>query len=258
MLWQKERLLNIAMRHLPGNCDAVAWLDCDVIFPDQGWPERARAALDSFAMVQLFSESCQLGQGARNDPCGWAPVERVTPGMVHGIWSGELTPDDRRPSKFTSRGSKHGMAWAAPRALLDQHGFYDARIAGGGDRAMLCAAWGQFDYCVDAHAMKGRSIEHYRAWGDRFYGDLRGRIGNLEGHIFHLWHGQMARRLYRERHQQLAKFDFDPFTDIALNANGCWRWNSDKPELHDYMKNYFASRNEDGLATATPEDRARV
>jgi hypothetical protein len=38
----------------------------------------------------------------------------------------------------------------------------------------------------------------------------------------------------------------DPFTDIALDPHGCWRWNSDKRELHTFVRRYFESRNEVG------------
>ena len=147
-----------------------------------------------------------------------------------------------------------GFAWAAPRALLERHGLYDARAGGGGDRAILCAALGQFDYCVNSQVMNDRSIEHYRAWGDRFYADVRAKIGYIEGCIFHLWHGTIDSRQYLERHRELAKYGFDPFADIALDPNGCWRWNSDKPGLHHYMRSYFAARNEDGAPT--PQDRS--
>jgi len=32
VLWQKERLLNVALKSLPQVCDKVAWLDCDIVF----------------------------------------------------------------------------------------------------------------------------------------------------------------------------------------------------------------------------------
>src|SRR5271163_604284 len=46
VLWQKERLTNVAVRKLPADCDTVAWLDCDVVFDAPDWPERARLALE--------------------------------------------------------------------------------------------------------------------------------------------------------------------------------------------------------------------
>ena len=32
LLWQKERMLNLALQLLPPECDVVAWLDCDILF----------------------------------------------------------------------------------------------------------------------------------------------------------------------------------------------------------------------------------
>src|SRR5215204_6644330 len=31
ILWQKERLLNVALGELPSGCTKVVWLDCDVV-----------------------------------------------------------------------------------------------------------------------------------------------------------------------------------------------------------------------------------
>jgi hypothetical protein len=255
VLWQKERLLNVSLRHLPPACDTVAWVDCDLIFAADDWAERARAALSEFSLVHLFSEVWMLTQGARPDSSGWSPVKRVIPGVGRSIARGELKADDMRVSdRSTGWRPPQGFAWAASRALLERHGLYDARVGGGGDRAILCGALGQFDYCVNSHSMNGRSVEHYRAWGDRFYADVRGKIGYVDGRIFHLWHGAIDSRQYLERHRALAKYGFDPFADIAIDRNGCWRWNSDKPGLHDYMRSYFAARNEDGVPT--PQDRS--
>jgi hypothetical protein len=44
----------------------------------------------------------------------------------------------------------------------------------------------------------------------------------------------------------MKEFGFDPAIDIAVDAEGCWRWNSPKTDMHDYVTRYFASRNEDG------------
>src|SRR5262245_41446478 len=32
VMWQKERLLNLALAALPAACEHVLWVDCDVIF----------------------------------------------------------------------------------------------------------------------------------------------------------------------------------------------------------------------------------
>jgi hypothetical protein len=72
------------------------------------------------------------------------------------------------------------------------------------------------------------------------------KVACAEGDLVHLWHGKPEHRRHLERHEGLGRFQFDPFEDIATDRNGAWRWNSDKPEMHEYVRNYFASRREDG------------
>ena len=40
-LWQKERLINLAIARLPPHVRFVAWVDCDVIFERPDWPQLA-------------------------------------------------------------------------------------------------------------------------------------------------------------------------------------------------------------------------
>jgi hypothetical protein len=39
VMWQKERLLNVAVKALPACCTQVAILDCDVVFLRPDWME---------------------------------------------------------------------------------------------------------------------------------------------------------------------------------------------------------------------------
>ncbi len=57
VLWQKERLLNLALQALPDECRKVAWVDCDVVFGATDWAERTCALLDSAMLVQPFTPS---------------------------------------------------------------------------------------------------------------------------------------------------------------------------------------------------------
>ena len=36
-LWQKERLVNVAIEHVPAACTVIAWLDGDILFSDPRW-----------------------------------------------------------------------------------------------------------------------------------------------------------------------------------------------------------------------------
>jgi hypothetical protein len=47
-------------------------------------------------------------------------------------------------------------------------------------------------------------------------------------------------RVFRER------LGVDPSRDIAIGDSGAWVWSSDKPEMHAYVRDYFAGRREAG------------
>ncbi len=98
--------------------------------------------------------------------------------------------------------------------------------------------------------MNARRAAHYLAWARPYFDRVRGNVGYVGGRVLHLWHGDFKDRQLAARHERLKEFDFDPFDDVALDANGCWRWNSDKPAMHQWVRRYFESRNEDGEHTA--------
>ena len=248
VLWQKERLLNVAVKSLPDSCAKVAWVDCDVVFANDDWVERTNAALEVFPLVHLFHERHEAPRGWVHDPCGSWEMYPTSQSVVYRVAVGDATPEEvYTPGNPQTRRSSAGLAWAGRRDVLEDHGLYDAFIVGGGDRAILCAGLGPFHHLAAGLGMTARRTGHYLAWARPFFDRIRGKVGYVPGHVLHLWHGDLTDRRQRERHHQLAQFDFDPFTDLALAASGAWRWNSDKQELHAFVQHYFESRNEDGV-----------
>jgi hypothetical protein len=64
LLWQKERLVNIAASFLPSNCKYVAWIDCDVLFLNFDWTlECCELLANSCAVVQLWETCVRLEKG---------------------------------------------------------------------------------------------------------------------------------------------------------------------------------------------------
>ena len=247
VLWQKERLLNIALKSVPKDFDKIAWVDCDVVFGRSDWAEKASRELDKFLLVQLFQKRHDLpGHLSPEDLHSWTapPTARS---VMSKIAAGDASAEDLFLANAPlERRSTAGLAWASRREVLEEHGLYDACILGTGDRVILCAALGNFDHGTRAALMNPRRADHYLAWAQPYYETIRGRVSYIPGDLFHLWHGNRNDRRYEERYRRLEAFDFDPFTDIALDSNDCWRWSSDKRQLHDFVRNYFRSRNEDG------------
>ena len=56
-IWQKERLLNIGIGELPRHVEYVAWVDCDVIFDDEGWLKRRQRGWMKNAVCFNYSAS---------------------------------------------------------------------------------------------------------------------------------------------------------------------------------------------------------
>ena len=247
VMWQKERLLNIALEWVPKHCDKIAWLDCDIVFGDEGWAEETGRALDTSAVVHLFHERHDLPRHATVDDLHSWSAPATSYSVVSKLATGEASPEDLFSANAPlEHGSTAGLAWAARRQILEEHRLYDACILGTGDRAILCAALGKLDFGARATRMNDRWRRHYLSWARPYSESVMGRVGWVPGRLFHLWHGELEDRQYGERHGRLQAFDFDPFDDIALDDGGCWRWNSDKKALHAFVRSYFESRNEDG------------
>lgn len=252
VMWQKERLLNIALEGLPRECEFVLWLDCDVVFRHQDWFEQTCRELERVPLLQPYSLVHHLPRSVSPEQWEMASVGLVRPSvawlMSQGVSASECLgnplagfPGIRAP----------GHAWAARRELIERHGLYDACIIGGGDTALACAAYGVFEELPRLHADNARAFQHYLSWAQPLYAAVQGEVSLVKGDLMHLWHGEMSDRRTRRRHYDLASYQFDPAVDIALDANRCWRWNTFKPAMHEYVANYFAARNEDGLVGET-------
>ncbi len=246
VLFQKERLLNVALGSLPAECSEIAWIDADIVFGFDDWERRTREALQRYAMLHMFSERFDLlPESLPEEIPGWSrPADRISLGAR--FCRGEITTADLWPKNPRMRGTAWGLAWAARREVFDRHGFYDACVLASGDVALFCAAIGAVDAGLLREKMNEASYKHYVEWAVPFSETVQGSLGYIEGPIFHLWHGATEHRRYSTNVTELRDLDFDPASDIALTAQGCWRWNSDKPELHAHVRQYFRDRNEDG------------
>jgi hypothetical protein len=245
-MWQKERLLNVALRALPDDCRKVICVDCDIIFGTMDWPETVSRLLDRFMILQPFRHVHHLPRDwipleVTSSPAGFSQ-ESVAFCVASGLSPAAMLSHLRGDGAFHTR----GFTWAARRELLDEHGLYDACIVGGGDTALGCGTYGCFDTVVDLHGMNSRQKERYLAWANPFHRAVGDAAGSMEGDIYHLWHGDIRERRYPQRHKMLPSFEFDPFEDIVVDSSGCWRWNTEKPRMHACIRDYFASRKEDG------------
>lgn len=242
VLWQKERLLNIAAQQVPPG-HHIAWIDCDVLFEHNDWPQQAQTQLRSHAMVQLFSRCVDLEPDQTEIPANpplWAK------GIVAKIESDGITALERQSKYswgFPQREVMPGLAWAMRRDVFDRHGLYDAMIVGAADRMLLHAAYGELDRPPTTVPMTPAHWQHYLGWARPFHESVQGSVGRIDHSVGHLWHGEIPNRRYWDRHDELVQMNFDPDQDIVIGANGAWQCL--RPEIEDYAVRYFQGRQED-------------
>lgn len=240
VMWQKERLINLAVSRLPTRFTKIAWIDADVLFANHDWLTETEALLDEVPIVQLFNRAYRLPQDTasyRGSGSVWSSFAYEWQARGPTILRGDF--DDHGHT---------GFAWAARREIFTTYGLFDSCIAGGADHVMahvMCGDWSSF--CLSRSLGDIPSLLHQcRRWAAPFFGAVQGRVACVSGSVLHLWHGEDEHRQYDGRFVELARIDFDPTRDLRLNTHGCWQWAMPNRELRHWARTYFEGRLEDG------------
>lgn len=208
ILWQKERLLNVALENLPPDCTAVAWIDADLVW-EQDWQPELEHKLQDHDLIQLFS-SCYRDQEGIVE----VPISRG--------------------------GTSRGLAWAARREDLEQIQFFDICVLGGGDSAFYYGCKGIEDTFPINH-MSPSLKAGWLQWSLKARETFK-KIDCLELECKHLFHGFRINRSYKSRWLKLS--DFDP--KCLMNVGGAWRWNdAGRKKFAARFHEYFVNRQED-------------
>ena len=229
VLWHKERLLNLLLRHVPVEFDKVAWIDADLHFTNPHWIVDAGRHLKEYPVVQLFERVMHLDAQERPDhdrmSVAWAAAKR-----------------HRYVTDF-SRYSP-GYAWAARRTLLERHGLLDNDIVGSGDGLMACAMFGEWKHPLIVRHRQPMQ-DSFVEWARPFWQDVQGHVGCVPGEIWHYWHGSHANRCYQERVEWLNRAGFDPRRDLRVGSDGLWEWSNGDIGLQQRVRQYFFDRRDD-------------
>lgn len=241
LMWQKERLLNLAAGWLPQDCRYVAWLDCDIRFLNPTWPKELCAVLGGRKVAQVWDSCLRL-------PAAGGAEQGGEPDIAHSFASVMGTrPDTLNAGRYDLHGHT-GYGWAMRREIFDAVGLYEAAVSGSADHFMAHAIYGDYNFCIQ-NALKhdAKQIAHLQEWGGRFFEMVQGSLGVVPGRIEHLWHGDAVNRRYFLRMHEITDLGFNPWTDIEHRPGQPLTWSSGaSEELKSYFGRYFASRKEDG------------
>jgi len=241
VIWQKERLLNLALARVPDHCQYVAWVDCDILFDDPDWMIRAVDALqrDRVGFIQPFETVFLLPPNTRRSG---------RPIMQNGYAHSVARHAHCLEAESWEQHGHTGFAWVARVDILRGAGFYDRCIIGSGDHVMAHA----MTHTTESGCVKtllGSESPHYQdfqRWASSWVRSRWVGISYLPGTAVHLWHGDPQHRRYLDRNLELRQLGFDPSTDIELTAEGCWRFADGRWDLALWATDYFRGRREDG------------
>jgi len=216
IMWQKEALLNALVDKLPAHYDAIALIDCDIIWPNSKWIEEGKKKLKKANAVQLFEKILYYNkQGSISHTNeGWvAHKHRHSP----------------------------GGAWLVRREMFP---LIDYMIVGGGDRVMTCAWSGTPLLRTEGFENNWYFMMKLNEDMNKQYKKCQNKIDYVDTPCFHLFHGDVLSRYYQNRLNCIGDYWFNPDKDIT-HEDGILAWtrNAD-PKLRKFVKNYFNKRNE--------------
>lgn len=269
-MWQKERLLGIALDALPKHVRYVAWLDCDVMFADPGWHQRTRRLLEDHDFVQPFRRVVYLDKATSLDftaGSGDKPGALVLDGhetrpsfmdlrervgdrlaqvdLAHRF---EPAPGGGGDYHIMARPA-YGHAWAARRDAIGRVGWYERCILGGGDLLFAYGVAGEWEALIANHRSVGWDFygsAGYRSWAQALASARPPSLECGEETLLHLFHGTLADRQYRSRIDGLARYGLDVDRDVSAAPGQPWSWARKGAELNEYVLGYLRNRHEDG------------
>lgn len=254
ILWQKERLLNLALPRVPAGCEAVAVLDGDILLASDDWVELTLRALQKSSMVQVFRTAHYLTQQASAQPPQMALHELSTeyqlPSMTLALESGQglyrQWPDAALfwTAGESSLSGNPGLGAALRLDLLRRVGFYECNPVGAGDLVLMAAVCGRVDEMFAVRPYAPAHQAHIRQWAQRVRAAGLTSMATVPGDVYHLWHGLPADRRYAARLQMLAELDFYPRTHLEPTEQGPWRWADGADAQKRAVFDYLASRRD--------------
>lgn len=243
MLWQKERMVNLAIKRFGDQYKNIAWIDNDVVLSN-GWSAKALGLLEEFPAVQLFSEIHYLLKDES--------VEKVVEGYVRKLYDRDFAP-----TMDASRSGNPGTAWACRTSVLKNLGIYDAYINCGSDTLFSITLSGERINWVAKMRRNPRGYNvlmnhylnrHHGEWSRKFTKRLSQEVGEanprrwvsfLDLPLRHLYHGRLQQRDYMIRHRILLEDGFDPKEDLKINEEGLYEWSTDKSRMQRRLMRIF-------------------
>lgn len=245
VLWQKERLFNIATRAQHPEVEAVALVDADIIFQDASWADRSLALIrEGYGCVMPWSTVHYQGIEEKGDPPAFYKASHTSSGWLMACGA------DPSVTNMGGKDGHPGFASVFRRDLIEEVGLYEKHIVGGGDSVAILGALGRT--CDKFYTIMGQKFsDDIMAWAERWKAAAGPKkLSGVDCKICHLFHGTLADRGYNKRYFRPG-LTIDPGDVIAEEGEplrwGDWVGESSRRAVFDYLR----GRNEDTSLYAT-------
>lgn len=235
--FQKEACINLVEKIVPKKYTKIAWIDSDLYFTNQNWYEEASEKLNTYKLIQLYSEGCHTNSSGE--------IVLTIPGVI----------SVGGPAKNGSWNGHPGGALAARRELWSNGGLYVYSLMGASDTMFMNTIYGvsspiAFDKENNKFVeWKELKSKQYLDWKQLILAYLSPKdVSHISGKFIHEWHGDRKDRNYSGRNAILQKIDFD--NNIKLNSDGLLEIVNVDESLYQEIHNYFYDRKEDGEVTS--------
>ena len=222
-MFHKENLYKVLESKIPRRYTKLAFLDCDVLFPDTEWYFKVSKLLDTHDVVQPFEDAVWMDLTYTKKMLRRKSVLFLqTP-----LWDFQYHP---------------GFAWCMRRDWFKRVGFFEYAVSGSGD-TLSVSAWMNKTFPRNFQSLPKALVGEYA----RYRKLPVPRITYLKGVvIYHLYHGARANRKYAERHKML-EVPEDITRLVKKNKQGVFEWNN-PDRWNPLFLDYFVSRNDDDLS----------
>ena len=223
VMFHKENLYRVLETKIPRKYKKLAFLDCDILFPDPSWYSKTSKLLDEYDVVQPFEQAHWMD-------LTYTQVEmsrKTVLEMKSATWNFQYHP---------------GFAWCMTREWYNYSGFFDYAVSGSGD-TLSSSAWLKKKFPENFQSLP-KALRHMYS---KFLNKSCPKITYLKNiDIFHLYHGSRTNRQYSVRHKML---DVNNSIEdlITKNCQGVFEWKNPK-KWNPIFLEYFENRKDDSLS----------
>jgi len=227
-LWHKENMINMAVKMLPSDYKAFAWIDADIDFESSSWAIDTLKILNGYKdVVQIFSHCVDMD---KDDS-----TLRVFNSFGYNFC---------KKKKCVGKGLDYwhpGYAWAMTRKAYEKVGIADKAILGSGDNIMALSF---INKCQNI--MNPKYSMAYNEYMMNYQKKAKSlRLGYVPGVIHHHYHGTKQNRKYNERWQLLIKYQYNPNIDVYYSKGILKPTETFSNEFKEDIMDYFRQRKED-------------